>query len=381
MTSPVPTQVAVDFPKMMRAWVSGECAHFPEESMRQFKCWWDRILNGVRGSSKHAASDREDEADEVIGFLVELRRAGNDSIESLAGFKTAFFRHLRRHKPNAKSELWGVTNEALKQLENDKRIRLVSRFDQKSSRSHNEDEWACNPPEAAKTPYTHFSTADFKTLEYIWFEKVAQPRKGAVHHSVRLLSPTEAQNFLSAVLEHFNRVMTMEQLHEALVRNNPIFSTETVLINDSEDGEPSDSDPISCAPATGLSERTLEFIQRESDRRGKGLGTQLLEENFCPLFNGYYMRKEFRGERVILAGVGGETAQRNSEGVKKILRMIRSHLPFYKSPDEFVPDEIADEDLANMRSQFIDKMDTIRKEVFTRTLEVAEEFCSENCRA
>jgi hypothetical protein len=183
------------------------------------------------------------------------------------------------------------------------------------------------------------------------------------------------------VLEHFKRVMTMEQLVEALVRNNPIFSTETVHSNETDTGEPSGRDPISSAPATGLSKRTLEFIRGESDRRGKGLGAQLLEEKLCPLFNGYYIRKKLREERVVLAGFGGQTAQRNSESVVKIEHMLRRHLPFFENSDEFVPDEIAYDDQANTRSHFFEKMDTIRIEVFTRTLEVAEGYCSENCRA
>ncbi len=366
---------------MMRAWVSGECERFPEGPMREFKHWWDRILACIQSSSKNSGSDGEELASAAIEFLVELKKKGNDSIESLAGFKTAFFRHLRRHKPNAKSELWDITKEALKQLEKDKCIRLVFRFDQTSDRSHKDDEWIGADHAAADSPYKHFLEDDFKTLEYIWLEKVSQPRKNAARRSVKLVSPTEAQTFLSAVLDHFKRVMTMEQLHEALVRNNPIFSTESVTPVESADGKPSGKDPIANAPDTGLSERTCEFIRREADRRGRELGAQLLAENLCLLFNGYYLRKELRGERVVLEGIGGQTAQRNSEAVKTIPSRICRHLPFCKSPDEFVPDEIACDGPNYTKSQSSDKMYTVRVEVFTRALQVAESFCSENCPA
>jgi hypothetical protein len=381
MTSPAPTNATGNFSKMMKAWVSGEYTDFTEESMLEFKDWWERIQTDTQPSPTHSDPHGEEWADEVIGLLVELKKTGNDSIESLAGFKTALLRHLRRHKPTAKSELWGITNEALKQLEKDKRIRLVFRSDQKNNRANNRDKWAGNHPEAANTPCKDYLPDDFELLKDIWFEKVAQPRKDATHQSAKLVSPTEAQNFLSAVLERFKRVMTMEQLHEALVRNNRIFSTETVHANETDDGESSGRDPISNAPATGLSKRTFEFVRRESERRGKGLGAELLKEKLCPLFNGYYIRKKLHEERVVLAGFGGQTAQRNSESVVKIEHMLRCHLPFFESPDEFVPDEIAYDDMAHTRSHFFDKMDTIRIELLTHTLEVAESYCSENCRA
>lgn len=365
----------------MRAWVSGECARFPEDGMREFKSWWDRILAGVQRPYSQSASDEEELADEVISFLVELRKTGNDSIETFAGFKTAFSRYIRRHKPSAKSELWGIANEALKQLLKQRRAQLVYRFDQKSNRAHKEDEWASSDLKEAIPKYQHFSPQDFTVLQNIWLKKVSGPRKGASHHAVKLVSPKEAQDFLSAVLDHFKRVMTMEQLLEALVKNNQIFSTQTFTPNETENGEVPVANPILSAPDTGLSERNCEFIRRESNRRGKGLGTQFVEEGLCPLFNGYYMRKKLRQEQVVLDGFNKQTAQRNSEAITEIERMIRSHLPFYESPDEFVPDEIAYDDPANTRSQFFDKIETIWIEVFTRTLEVAESYCSENCHS
>ena len=63
MTSPAPTNDTGNFSKMMHAWVSGECTRFTEESMLEFKGWWERILNEIQRSSTHSDSDGEELAD------------------------------------------------------------------------------------------------------------------------------------------------------------------------------------------------------------------------------------------------------------------------------------------------------------------------------